>query len=221
MSAGWLPRKREEVLGMARTWVSVLQERGEAWEVTTGEINRLNSALNAAVASVGAAEANKGDRHLNAVASQSMETLVALMRDLHRRRFTIPPLSAADFVLLGMPAPDRARTAHTAVGEHVDFSARPVANGQLALDFKQAGVAHKAKPTGYDGAVVVWSVMEPGEAFPAEPGDLKDHIMASRTPHTLTFHESDRGKPVVVSMAWQNGRGILGAWAPLQRTIVP
>jgi len=221
MSGDWLPKKREEIMAMARTWTSVLPERSEAWEITTGELNRLNSARNAALASMNDAEANKGDRHLNAVAKQSLDTLINFMRVMHRRRFTMPPLETADFVLLGMPAPDRTRTAHTVVNEHVEFGARPVANGQIALDFRQAGAAHKAKPTGYDGAVIVWSVIETGQELPTNPADLKDHVMASRTPHILTFKESDRGKSVVISMAWQNERGITGAWAPIKRTIVP
>jgi hypothetical protein len=45
--------------------------------------------------------------------------------------------------------------------------------------------------------------------------------MASRTPFTLHFEETDRGKTVYVALAWQNERGIRGAWSDIKSAIVP
>jgi hypothetical protein len=45
--------------------------------------------------------------------------------------------------------------------------------------------------------------------------------MASRTPFILHFEETERGKTVYVSIAWQNERGILGQWSEYKSAIVP
>jgi hypothetical protein len=45
--------------------------------------------------------------------------------------------------------------------------------------------------------------------------------MASRTPHTLIFEEGQRGKTVQIALAWQNERGILGAWSEYKSAVIP
>jgi hypothetical protein len=45
--------------------------------------------------------------------------------------------------------------------------------------------------------------------------------MASRTPHTLIFDEGQRGKTVQIALAWQNERGILGAWSEYKSAVIP
>jgi hypothetical protein len=45
--------------------------------------------------------------------------------------------------------------------------------------------------------------------------------MASRTPFTLHFDETERGKTVQIALAWQNERGILGQWSEYKAAIVP
>jgi hypothetical protein len=79
--------------------------------------------------------------------------------------------------------------------------------------------AHRAKPRGYDGAVLIWAVG--GTPF-TRLEDLRDgNLMASRTPHTLVFTDDQRGKTVSVALAWQNERGIRGEWGEILSTIVP
>jgi hypothetical protein len=45
--------------------------------------------------------------------------------------------------------------------------------------------------------------------------------MASRTPFTLHFEETERGKTVYAGLAWQNERGILGQWSEYKTAVVP
>jgi hypothetical protein len=80
----------------------------------------------------------------------------------------------------------------------------------------------KAKPEYYDGAVIVWDLWDrtSGNA-PVRPEDLNRHVLASRTPYTLRFDETERGKTVYVALCWQNQKGQLGPWSGMQATIVP
>ena len=58
-------------------------------------------------------------------------------------------------------------------------------------------MAHRAKPLGYDGAVLIWAI---GDAPFTRIEDLRDgNLMASRTPHTLVFTDDQRGKTVSVA----------------------
>ena len=59
------------------------------------------------------------------------------------------------------------------------------------------------------------------DAPPASPDELEHHTMASRTPFTLHFDEAERGKTVYVGLAWQNERGILGAYSEYKTAVVP
>jgi len=86
------------------------------------------------------------------------------------------------------------------------------------VDFKVAGAAHKAKPTNYDGAVIIWGMLD---REPSSRDELPRHIMASRTPCTLSFEEAERGKRVWVALSWQNERGITGPWRGYKSAIVP
>jgi hypothetical protein len=58
-------------------------------------------------------------------------------------------------------------------------------------------------------------------APPAEPDGLTRHTMASRTPHALAFNEEERGKTAYIAAAWQNERGIIGAWSEIQSAVIP
>ena len=88
----------------------------------------------------------------------------------------------------------------------------------MHVKFKVRGVVGSAKPPNYDGAVILWDVLE---SPPERPEDLKRHTLASRTPYALEFDETERGKRVYVALAWQNKRGILGSYSEILWTIVP
>jgi hypothetical protein len=45
--------------------------------------------------------------------------------------------------------------------------------------------------------------------------------MASRTPKSITFDETERGRTVYVALAWQNNRGNIGQWSEIQNAIIP
>ena len=70
----------------------------------------------------------------------------------------------------------------------------------------------------YDGAVIVWDALH---APPESPDAMTHHTMASRTPYTLHFEETQRGKTVYIALAWQNDRGIFGAWSEMKTGIIP
>jgi len=117
-----------------------------------------------------------------------------------------------------IPNRDLIRTPHIDVPEVVEFETKLRNIREVLVNFWIKGQTHKAKPAGYDGAVLVWDVLD---APPANPGELTLHTMASHTPHALEFAEEGRGKTVYIAAAWQNERGLIGQWSEIQNAVIP
>jgi hypothetical protein len=129
-----------------------------------------------------------------------------------------PDVTDQDRDNMKIPNRDLIRTHHDTVSELVEFHLEISSIRQVKAHFKVMGAEGKAKPAGYDGAVVVWDVLAKP---PEEPDDLKRHELASRTPFAMKFKEAERGKTVYIALCWQNGKGITGEWSEVQSTIVP
>ena len=120
--------------------------------------------------------------------------------------------------IMGVHNRDPIRTPHFTVTELVESATKLKGIRELEVHFWIKGASHKAKPDHYDGAVIVWDVLD---EKPARPEDLRHHAMASRTPYILQFDETQRGKTVYYSLAWQNARGHIGQWSEIQSAIIP
>jgi hypothetical protein len=203
---------------MAKTWVAVLNVRGAAWSVTNAEISELEDLIEDVENAEARAQANRGDRALNARVREAYAAMILFMRRLRRRRFFSPPMIDSDWISLSLTPPDKIRTDHVVVPETVEFELRLRKIREVVVNFWVKGAANRAKPFGYDGAVVIWDVLD---APPENPDDLTQHTMASRTPHIIEFKEPQRGKVVYISAAWQNERGIIGAWSEIQSAFIP
>ena len=145
-----------------------------------------------------------------------------IIRPFVRRFLHFEPVTNADRVNMRIPLHDKIRTDHVLVPEEVEFVLTISGIRVVHVDFWILGATHKAKPEGYDGAVVVWYISENGEG-PPEGGadDFHEHTMASRTPHILEFPEEERGKTVYVALCWQNERGFTGRWSDIKSTVIP
>ena len=141
-----------------------------------------------------------------------------IIRPFVRRFLHFEPVTNADRVNMAIPLHDSIRTDHKVVEEEVEFVLTISGIRVVHVDFWILGSTHKAKPEGYDGAVIVWDVLD---APPVDPYALNRHTMASRTPFTLEFPEEERGKTVYVALAWQNERGITGRWSDIKSAVIP
>jgi hypothetical protein len=122
----------------------------------------------------------------------------------------------SDWLRIGLKPRDMIRTPHIEVNEVVEFELKLHEIRQILVNFWVKGTAHKAKPAGYDGAVIIWAVLDAPDVH-----SLTRHTMASKTPHSLDFPEEERGKTVYIAAAWQNERGIIGPWSEILNTIIP
>jgi hypothetical protein len=80
-----------------------------------------------------------------------------------------PPVTNVDRAEIGVPNHDTIRTDHKVVTEMVDFVLHLRNIREIMVDFRQQGLSHKAKLTGYDGVVIVWDLLD---APPENPDAL-------------------------------------------------
>ena len=76
----------------------------------------------------------------------------------------------------------------------------------------------EAKPYGISGAVVAWGILD---APPIGQDALPNSLFATRSPFTMEFDETDRGKTLYIALCWQNIKGKRGPWSNIETAIIP
>jgi len=220
MRTDWMPAKQGDILTMAKTWVGVLAENNtwEAWDVRESEFLELERLYTDARARFDGGSAIKGGSVAAEALRAAMSELTVFMRKIRARRFSAPPLTNANLITLRLKPRGDALTERAVVTELVDFILMPGAEGRVIVDFRQQSAEHKEKPEGYDGAAIVWGILD---ARPTSNEQLPHYTMAGHTPHILNFSREERGKTVWVSLSWQNELGMTGEWAGCKSAVVP
>jgi hypothetical protein len=153
-------------------------------------------------------------REKNRVRQESERGLRAFVNQFLR----FPPVTDMDRDAMRIPNRDLIRTPHIEVTETVEFELLLRNIREVVVNFWIKGQTHHAKPSGYDGAVIIWSILEEP---PTGTDDLTLHTMASKTPHAIPFREEERGKTVYIAASWQNERGNIGAWSEILSAVIP
>ena len=143
-----------------------------------------------------------------------------VLRQFIQRHLYCEPVTNADRVYMELPLRDIIRSDHTSVDEEVEWIFEIRGIRQIHARFKVFGASARGKPERYT-CVVAYEIRDASEPPPERPEDLTRRVNASRTPCTITFDETERGKKVYMAMAWQNERKVLGKWSAIQWTYVP
>jgi hypothetical protein len=83
--------------------------------------------------------------------------------------------------------------------------------------YLQIAVRHPPKPDGYNGAVAFYTV---GGPDPVTREQLTKSKLLTRSHEILTFGEDDLGKTLHIALLWENGKGELGPWPPIQSIVI-
>lgn len=87
----WLPRRREELIGMAKKWVQVLGTRAQDWGIPPGEVSALSSLTTAADTVLAQAMSSERTAVITAQCKTAFEGLTEKMRFIKNRYFFSPP----------------------------------------------------------------------------------------------------------------------------------
>ncbi|MDR0312509.1 MAG: hypothetical protein LBI14_02835, partial [Treponema sp.] len=129
-----------------------------------------------------------------------------------------PPVTGQDRLAMGIPNADLVRTKKGPPEEEVEYMLRQKGRRKVSVHFKVLGAQSRAKPAGYHGAIIAYNVLDNP---PLRYEELTRRITATRTPCTLEFDLTERGKTMYAAMHWQNGKGNDGAWSEIQSEIIP
>jgi hypothetical protein len=89
---------------------------------------------------------------------------------------------------------------------------------QVTVHFRDAGSDHRAKPDGVHGCEVRWNILA---SPPTHVDDLTHSTFDTRTPVTLSFDESQRGKWLYFCLRWEGPTGLKGPDGEIYSVVVP
>jgi hypothetical protein len=128
-------------------------------------------------------------------------------------------LTDADRDNLGLPIHKTTRTPARVATTYPDFDVDSSMIRRLSIHFyDQGNKKSNAKPAGQHGAEIRWAILD---TPPASLAGLIHSSFDTRTPFTLAFDESERGKTVYFCLCWENTRGEKGPWSEIQSAIIP
>jgi hypothetical protein len=88
----------------------------------------------------------------------------------------------------------------------------------ITIHFFNAETMRKAKPKGAHGAEITWII----SAVPiTDLNELIHSSFSTRSPFTLEFKNTDRGKYCYFALRWENTRGQKGLFSEIESTIIP
>jgi hypothetical protein len=223
-NADWLPRKREEKLAMARNWSDVLALKGAAWGVPTADVTALNLLSADATATLAAIESPESTAIDIASCKMAFDALDAKMRYIKKRNFTKPPLTAADFISLGLKVPDTTPSPGSTVTDTVDMTITndPVADShRQIIRYKRLGAANKSKAPWHMAVLQIY-IQAAGDPDPAIDDDAlwsKDIVNLS-SPYIHQHHSADAGKTCWYRAHWEAENSDKGQWS-MARAMIP
>jgi hypothetical protein len=142
----------------------------------------------------------------------------------HIRRFTKEYLTFnhlvtdADRDNMGLPIYKTTRTPVQQPADIPEFWIDSSIIRRLKILFRMLGSKTSAKPFGVRGAEIRWCILDHP---PVSIDELIHSDFDTRTPFTLEFDESDRGKCVYFCLRWENTRGEKGPWSEIVMAIIP
>ena len=219
-SGDFVPRNAEQFTHWVTNLVTyITPQRATKWGIPAATMTELKEVKLENFLNAQNDLPNDPNRFQIAFRNQAQRELTVLVRFIIRFYLRRPEVTDPELIAMGIPPIDHIRTMHKVVTEKVSFEIRISGIRRIIVDFWQQGVEHsKAKPRGYDGAVLIWNL---GEERPHEAVDFQFHIMVSRRPFIIDFADEDRGKTVWVALAWQNERGIRGEWSEFKSAVIP
>jgi hypothetical protein len=193
---------RPDIIAMAVVWINVRTVKRLLWGIAGVALTEFAALKDAAVAALAVVEdVNTRTPVTVAQCKAAFEALEEFMRDFKRRYFIKQPLTDADFISLGLRAPDSTRTPITPPEEGPEFSIVQTGPGALGIVYWDGATGKKgSKPHGVEGARVYYGF---SDGAVTDQTKLPFSEWATKCPHIIRFTEADRGKRVYIALKWE------------------
>jgi len=215
----WLPSKRDEQLTMAKNWNSILHAKRSVWMIPEDVCTRFSLAVGAAE---GENNVPAGQRNAvsNARLKSAINELVALMRDVKKRYFFIPPLNEAELVSLGLRMKDTTPTSVSDPTGQAKAIITYTGPTQLLLRITHVEGTPIDKKANY-GCRVYYGKYAAADTPPSSGKDLRESVFTRQKKLLLTFEPEDTGKTAHFCMRYENSKGKAGPWGPMFAAVIP
>jgi len=215
-----IPRKDSDLRAFAGNLVGQCDTNKTAWGLPAEEITALAAKQTAFNTALTAAESPDRRRSDVAAKNEAKKTLVEALalfigKNLDYNAAITDPIRES----LGLPRRDRTWTPIPRPDVSPVFYIKIKGPRILAVHYKNAGSTGKARPKGYNGAVIRYGVFDADKTVTFD--DLNQSLLATKTPFTFEFTEAERGKKVYFALAWENNRGEMGPFSELQSEVIP
>jgi hypothetical protein len=215
-----IPRKDNELRVWADSFITQCDTNKTAWGIPADAVTGSRALCDTYMSALDIALAP--DSHSKAATTAKNEAREALRHNLiafiaqyidYNNGITAPIRNN-----LGLPVRDTTRSPIPRPTTFPEFSLQVSAIRTLAVRFRVMGSAGKARPYGYNGAVIYYAVLD---TPPKDSSELTHSLLATKTPYPLTFTEMERGKRVYIALAWQNEKGEKGPISQIEATFIP
>jgi hypothetical protein len=222
----WLTSNKANLLDQVDRWLEYGGEKQETWNIPLIAFTKLNAA---ALAAKNAYSVPKGSRNAmtNATLKTTFAELTAQMRDMKRRYFFDPPLTATDFAALGLKPKDTTPTAVPAPAIQVDGDLHFPAPAQVEIKNIRPYGTHVADKSEH-GVRIYYGIMgEPDEddrfrmsKRPETGFDLPHSVFTRRKSYLFNFPRAS-GKEIFFCLRYENSKGEAGPWGSLIKAFIP
>ncbi|MDR1867646.1 MAG: hypothetical protein LBQ77_05215 [Treponema sp.] len=216
--AYYLPNADAELLEWAENFHTQLTVLKDTLDVSNVELTDLRATLNTYKTLYEQARSPEKTSVIIAEKNEAKDALKAQIRALVNFRLRNPVVTNAIRVQLGLHVRDTVRTTIPVPASRPEVNLKVFDVRRIHVSFSDVDSSKKARPYGVNGAVIAYAVLE---SPPTDLSALTQSLLATRTPHTLEFAETDRGNTVYVALCWQNEKGEKGPWSEIQSSIIP
>jgi hypothetical protein len=218
MNTDYIPRKDAELVRWSANFATKVSENMSAWNIPNQELYNLHAAVSDFTVLHAQADSPAKTAIIVAEKNAARKTLIGLIRGLVNFQLKNPIITDAQRIAMGLHVHDTTPTTIPAPVSRPEFDIDVLDLRRLKVNFRDMGATTKAKPYGINGAVIFYALLD---TPPASTAALTRNVLATRTPFTLEFTESERGKTVYVAMCWQNEKGEKGPLSEIESAIVP
>jgi hypothetical protein len=190
-----------------------------AWNIPDETVQKLEAEVNAADAALAAAK-NEESRTPVATAQckTAFDALEAVMRDIKKRFFYVPPLRESDLVGLGLRIPDSNPSSTGTPTAQTSIETFLIGRHQLGV--RVVYLTGSPSDPANKGYRIWYMVVAPGEKAPTNPVELNESFYTKRRKDVLEFDFEDSGKTAYFAVQVEN-EGKKGPWGPITSALIP
>ena len=233
-NSDWYPSRRELQLNMAKSWISVLNNKYNAWDIKKDEVSEISRLSEEAENILAKAISSERTIIVTAQCKEVFGELAAYMRNLKTRHFFSPPLTDADFVSLELRPKNMVKTPIVAPTGQAEAEISYPGVHLLQLRLRPlAGTTIDSRIV--HGFRIFYGILPPGGATVEEATGTMRYLMKApltgdELPHSkftrrkkelFDFNANDSGKTAYFCIQYENSKGEAGPWGPVFQATIP